>query len=306
MLRPENQWPLIRRAFERRQSQVVADRIDPSEFRGKPGFRSDRINSDLKNIERLEAQNEEDDVNEPFRVQYRNERSKQRADVVEAIMYDSARELFGKDAEIVLTSEFDDRVNGLDLLVVFRDNASGERRILGLDFTSAHDDKTIEKKLVRSLRGLARGKLSTATYIKSRDKQDADEYFSANGIPRVVIGVSPLSTLRLAKKWLGEERTMFDPERKVAMLYAVLEQLRSQLLISREQDKAEGKVSFATRQLQQVYDRIDEVIHKIGLPAKEQKADKTLTRIRDNARSRVIMRGLFTVAQRDVKRLDAK
>ena len=302
----ESVWPLMRQAFYKRKNEVEPLRKSMADFRGKKGyflsggkiirqfnFTDKSISDDTQDIAEREIDDDVRESKEPIKVQYRRERQKLQADVIEAVMFDMAKHIFGPDAEIVIPNIFDDRQNSLDLLVLFRDTQGTVEQVLGLDFTSASEQIYVDKKVIQALRSVIRGKLSTAKYIAAKNPQGGAEYFSANGIARAIIGISAASALLMAKGWLsagkGNVPDLLGPERRKAMLYAVLEQYRAQLIISREKDRSEGltQPTLATLELQREYDRIIEILYSTGLSEDtvRQKTDRTFNRIRETVRS---------------------
>lgn len=303
---PGIKWPLLRQAYLKRKNVVEPKRVKIENFRRQKGFflkgnqrvrefRFDDkgISRDMLDLAAQEIDDDERESKEPLKVQYRRERQKTIADVTEALFVDMAQCVFGDDVQVVMPTEYDDRRNSLDLLLVFRDAKGDIDQILGLDFTSAYEQEFVDKKIIQAIRSIIRGKLSTALYVSAESKKGQTEYFTAQGIPRAIIGMSPTSVLLMAKGWLASEKgntpDLLGSERRKTMLYAVLEQFRAQLILSKEKDKIEGLTtpSFATGELQRAYDRINGIIRGSHLDDEniKQKTDRTFQRIRDTVRS---------------------
>ncbi len=326
---PRVAWALIERVFKNRKELGETEIMDAKQFRRKKGsvyfgavkdperktFSDPIISRDILSVAAQEIEEGLRESKESLRAQYMHERQKQRADVVEHLMADMAHYIFGDNVEVKLTDETDDR-GGIDCAVIFKDKNGRVEQVFGLDFTTAYEQPVIDKKIARSLRGVTRGYLNTIHYLRTKDLQGRDEYFSSRFVPRGTIGVSNMSALLFAKRWEQSGKSgapdIIGSERRASMLYALLEEYRGQRMCSQMLDKEKrlNQPSDATQELLRAEARIQSIIKENHLewPGQKQHKDRTLERIRETVKSTGKggkMPELLRRAQEDVKKLDA-
>lgn len=119
--------------------------------------------------------------------------SKQTADVFEYIVYHQIElsNWLGQNAETVRTSEYDDIINGIDLIVEFSDEYSSKHLALAIDVTFG--TQSIAKKFQRMKDEILRDNLAEIKYFKSHNFKG-----TLKQLPRIVIGVEKDTVLELA------------------------------------------------------------------------------------------------------------
>lgn len=133
------------------------------------------------------------------------------AEVAEGLIFSGAlqRGWFGTEATPLKTSEFDDYIHGVDLMIEFGAEGSLPQNVLGLmvDVTFAADRNTgaLDKKIDRIKKEIEEGHLAGIKYFKSKnDPRFMGQY---QDLPRVVIGMERSKVLELATLWVNEDRT---------------------------------------------------------------------------------------------------
>ena len=123
-----------------------------------------------------------------------NERSRERASLTERLLGKMLPVLI-PGAEIVRASEYDERRNGTDLVLLLRSAEGNVSHAWALDITSASSDEVCEKKMSQSLLSLAEtsAPLSTLQYIVATRPNGEKEYLKLERVPKVVLGLSEQS-----------------------------------------------------------------------------------------------------------------
>lgn len=121
------------------------------------------------------------------------------ADILEGIVFEQTElaDWFGPDAVTLKTSEFDDIVHGVDLLIEMHGiEADSLRSVLAVDATFGSG--SIEKKLGRIKTGIDNDRLAEIKYYESSDGKVKDKI---SQVPRVILGVERGTVLSLARLW---------------------------------------------------------------------------------------------------------
>lgn len=205
--RTPDQNPVIAKAHEKASELIRLEAIDPKNF-----------------VDLYGEQNVTEDLN---RVALTKEKfapteTKKAAEVLEAIIYQHTElsDWFGQTAETIKTSEFDDIINAVDLVVQFNeeDNPSGHLA-LGVDVTFG--TTSIHKKFERIRHEIEKDKLAQVKYFESHNFKG-----SLQQIPRVVLGVEIEGVKELAALWIHDNKKQLaeHPVRAV-LLREIKEQL---------------------------------------------------------------------------------
>lgn len=110
------------------------------------------------------------------------------AEALEYITYRQIKDhaLLGADDDVIKTSEFDDIVNGTDLVVEFGETEAGTIDRLGLAIDVTFGTETLSKKFDRIKEQIGKGSLGEIKYFQS-------EKYGIRGqltkVPRVVVGI---------------------------------------------------------------------------------------------------------------------
>ncbi len=141
------------------------------------------------------------------------------ATAFEAIVVDGAEEgWFGEHTEIRKTSEYDDRVNGVDGVLEHGEGVEARKHLaLAFDVTFSPD---VEKKFNGILGDIERGQLSSVKYYRA-----ADGAVGLKNVPKVVIGADAASVTELMNLWLENDPRMRTHPIQMQMLLGIQMQL---------------------------------------------------------------------------------
>ncbi len=225
--------PVIISAHDRVVETFREDAIHPEEFSELYG--KDVIERDLATVERIKGK-----FNAPDRAKFASE-------IMEGIIYDQSElsDWLGPHAHTIKTSEFDDIVNGVDLVVEF-DEPSQSRKHLALGVDATFGSRTIEKKFERIKTEIDSGDLATIKYFRS---QSGNFMGQLSQVPRVVTGIDQEHLLDLAGTWnqgLKKELAIHPAQR------LVLAQIAQQLKTFSAYAERTGKPQFV-RPYQEAY-----------------------------------------------------
>ncbi|MDD5567374.1 MAG: hypothetical protein PHH01_04230 [Patescibacteria group bacterium] len=221
-------------AFERMVAPYFHDKPQHTQL-GRdfpPGaYKRGELESDYQEVLRLRDRDKKDDT--------------ERGRILEAFFGQQAARLgwFGENCRAVRTTEYDDRKNATDLVLVFN-TGEGEPLYLAIDVTTAENPATLNKKLNRLVEGIDTGNLTDLKYFCDEtgkgDKQPALKQL--RGLPRVVIGLTPEGVAALSKdlapylasggKNTAAERALRSHDIQSQLLKDVKQQLENEILRS--------------------------------------------------------------------------
>ena len=310
-------------AREKIRKELDPERIRPGHFIGRnvkvirrgevqrtERFSGQKINDDNERVTRHKARVVRKEIerrtaikNQWWRrkVVQNDVRNAERAETAEAVLSKILPVLL-PGAEVIRTSEYDDRINGIDLVVLFRDKKTGDVSLAwGIDLTSASDpEQSIERKMVNSLKGLAdaTASLSNVRYVTATRPDGEKEYLSLERVPKVVLGLSEESVRFCAQMWLDGPDAMqkMDGSKfQVGVLNAIRDAFQGQVnLIDRL--KKEGDVSHmkpAEMEIDESLLRVQTLIANAGFSHSKAVRDRTRERIQGIYLSRKEMRRLY-------------
>jgi hypothetical protein len=191
------------------------DAIDPARFVDLYG--EENVTRDLRKVEELKSK-------------FQSHESKKAADVFEAVLHQHVElsDWLGPDAETIRASEFDDIVNGVDLVVEFNEDDTTKHLALGVDVTFGL--QTMQKKFDRIKTEIEADKLATVKYFEAHGFKG-----SLTQTPRVVVGVELDKVIQLAGLWQrGDNRTLSSHIAKDIVADSIEKQLRAFLLYAQE------------------------------------------------------------------------
>lgn len=192
--------PVIKEAYRLAQSILERDATNPHDF--DDSYDKAKIMSDLTYVESLKEKFETNDT-------------QQTAKVLEAILYEQIElsNWLGENAETFKTSEYDDFVNGVDMIVEFNDDESTSHLALGVDITFG--SKAVAKKFERIKKEIEADNLARIKYFESHGFKGALQQ-----LPRVVIGVEKETVNQLAGLWIQHKKTELAKHEVQAIIVA--------------------------------------------------------------------------------------
>lgn len=128
-------------------------------------------------------------------LEYIERQSKKLSGFMEAMLVENGGLLFD-NATVHPVSEFTDLVQGIDAVVAVRNAGGSIAQIMGLDFTFADDAKGLQGKLENSIRGIVKGELASAKYLRIDGKN-----IDAQIIPKVTLPLSAETVKDIGEKW---------------------------------------------------------------------------------------------------------
>ncbi len=168
----------------------------------------------------------------------------ERGRILEAFICNLAPELgwFGSNAHVIRASEYDDRCNATDAVLVIE--TKGEKPIcLAIDATTAGSGSTLYKKQTRLKESLDSGELTSIKYFSDfKEPGAAGRVHRLDHVPRVVLGINTEGIGELSKQLElvvtkkpgreGAERNLKDHPIKDEMLRAIIGQIEQQIVYS--------------------------------------------------------------------------
>jgi hypothetical protein len=225
---PEYLHPLIAEAAIKAREVKKAEAIDPTIFESVYG--RDAVARDLEYVRSMKTKfGSEDEVHKKY------------ADVFEAVFYENAEmsNWLGENTHTIMTSEFDDIKNGMDVLVRLNDSARAFPYVgMGIDVTFGRN--SVEKKMTRVFGEIEKGQLGTVRYFM--DPGYAQFKGELSSMPHIIVGVERRHVIELAGQWLREEKRKLG-ENPIQLV--VLEQIMAQLKAYRDYAEGLGRYDLA-------------------------------------------------------------
>jgi|SRR5665811_2052211 len=227
-----------------RAKETLADRIDISNFADI--YPPEKIKVDSEKVRQLKEKFHSRETPEETRM-------KKTADILEAIVFKQGElsQWFGEDAVTFGASDFDDIMNGIDMLVRFHlpERSGFEDLALGVDVTFTSDTTN---KFGEILGQIDDGKLAHMDYCPSDGV--SKKGFKGN-LPKVIIGVEKRTVDELQELWMGREQRALEKHRIQIMILKEIElQLETFSLYA---------ISKGREDLADIYDSLLRIIKKI-------------------------------------------
>lgn len=218
--------PMIMKMHEKAEKILADDAIDPHDFIDLYG--EENVARDLETVAKLKAKFEVDDT-------------KHAAEVLEALIYEQAElsDWLGPNAETIRPSEYDDLINGTDLIVQFSSNNSTNHLALGIDITFG--SQTMRKKFDRIKNEIDDDELAKIKYFESHGFKG-----SLKQLPRIVIGVEKDTVISLAGLWLREQKADIGKHFAREIILSEIEKQLVAFLYYAERSKKENAVKSYT------------------------------------------------------------
>lgn len=127
------------------------------------------------------------------------------ADIFEAIMLEQSElsEWLGSNVAVIKTTEYDDFVNGVDLIADWKSKTGGESHTLALAVDVTFGAGSVEKKMRRNKENIDKNQLGKIKYFRAGDGTMRGE---RSAVPHVVIGAGKRTVEELAKLWTSGEK----------------------------------------------------------------------------------------------------
>ncbi len=235
--RNPGEHPVIIEMHKKAEKILRDDAINPHDFIDLYG--EENVARDIQKIESLKAKFEHDEI-------------KRVAEVFEAMVYQHTElsDWLGPNAETIRPSEYDDIVNGIDLIVEFNNEDFTKHLALGVDVTFG--SQTIGKKMERIKAEITSDELATVKYFESHGFKG-----SLKQVPRVVIGLEKDTVISLAALWMRNQNAeLGDHFAKDVIMKEIVQQLQTFLeyAIAIESEKAARSYTQALATLKSTTD----------------------------------------------------
>ncbi len=208
---PLEKHPLLTLVHSKVEAVRQEGAINPKDFISLYGEQN--VARDLSTVERLKSKFESDEY-------------KIAAETLEAIMLEHTElsDWLGPNAETIKTTEFDDIVNGVDMVLEFNENNSTQRLALGIDVTFGVNN--MRKKFDRIRDEIHADELAQVKYFKAHGYQG-----SLRQLPRLIVGVEMERIINLAGLWdRKENKALADHITKDILVDELERQLRTFLI----------------------------------------------------------------------------
>lgn len=175
------------------QKSKTVDNFRPKEKNFSDLYTEEEINSDLLEIKRLKTIWDSEEKTE------REIYLREVADIYEGVITDQieANSWFGDNCETYLTTLYDDKKNGVDVVSIFTQAESKSYLGLGIDVTFASNKDALEKKLESVKQCIRSGALPTLKYFEDPDTKEHKKIY----LPKVIIGSRLSSAEKLIELW---------------------------------------------------------------------------------------------------------
>jgi hypothetical protein len=219
--------PFINECHKKAAKVLEEAAIDPNSFKYPRGdYDEENIQNDLDLVSEYK----------------KNFESKKLAEILEVILYEhfELSDWFGSNAETIKTSEFDDIINGIDLVVELSpDEQPAHQLAFGVDVTFS--ENYLEKKFNKIQKEIDLDKLAEIKYFDS-----STVHGRLRQIPRLVVGLEKEHALELAGLWYrNENKELGSHVAQFTILQQVKEQLAAYFSYAKRNDKEQAKKAYA-------------------------------------------------------------
>lgn len=205
--------PKLKEAYEKATEELEDERFDMESFVDHYGETA--VNTDIARVEKLKAVFAADEARDP-----EQRETNRLASILEGIISDQiySSEWFGPGVESKPTSEFDDYVNGIDLVTIFNIKDMAQTHLgLAIDVTfSSYPSKKI-KRIKDEIRT---GKMPNLKYY-----EDDVSRGEIKQVPRILLAVSADNTRRAAETWVTDKNGLVDSPMKAQLVMQITGQL---------------------------------------------------------------------------------
>lgn len=145
------------------------------------------------------------------------------AEIFEGILIKHQKEIFGKDADIVTTSEYDDWINGVDMVLEGKDYYNNAVRI-AIDAALSIDTRNVETKdtaLLTKLETLDKFSAKESFLVKYFTRDPKKIPVKLHAVPSVVLGIASQNFAEIVNDVRGEKKNQIELRR---ILYTIIKQ----------------------------------------------------------------------------------
>ncbi|MCA9364038.1 hypothetical protein KC727_02365 [Candidatus Kaiserbacteria bacterium] len=174
------------------------------------------------------------------RYEQNNQETKKTARVLEAIIheYGELGDWFGENATTIKTSEYDDYVNGVDLVVELSDDDFSHHLALAVDVTFG--SKHVHKKFQKIKEEIDAEKLAEVKYFESHGFRG-----TLKQVPRIVVGAECDTVRQLAALWnSGDKAALAGHEIRNILQAEIATELETFLAYAEKNGKRNAARSF--------------------------------------------------------------
>lgn len=177
--------PVLQRMHSEAQKIIMQGAIDPESFSDLYG--KENIAADQRAVRNVKSK-------------FENNTTKQVSDIFEALVltHTELSNWLGPNTETIRTSEYDDIMNGVDLVLEFNEENTTKHLALGIDVTFG--TSTMEKKFAHIKDEINKDELAKVKYFTAHGYKG-----SLNQLPRIVVGVDLDKIVQLTGMWERKE-----------------------------------------------------------------------------------------------------
>lgn len=266
--RSPGEHPVVVEMHQKAVALLEADALNPLDF--KDHYGNEAIQQDLNYVAHVKES-------------FADDENKRAAEVLEAILYEHTElsDWLGPNAKTIRPSEYDDIVNGIDLIVEFESEDAAQHLALGVDITFG--SMSMAKKFDRIHKEIEGDDLARVKYFESHGFKG-----ELKQLPRIVIGVEKETVIELASLWMRHKNKELGAHKtKEIIVEEIKMQLKTFLAYARSHQKENAVKSYtqALRMLNRLHvtqreqplpkDRLDEITHdKVFTAIKNQLEEK--------------------------------
>jgi hypothetical protein len=261
----------IRPAYEKAKSLIADARLDLDDYGHK--VPAEQLLKDKAKVKGLSEKFSEDTLTV----------ERMGAAITEASIYRGVNDhgWFGPDARAYVASEYDDFVNGTDLIFEFK---IGENEYFSMAIDATLGQGEVLNKARRIKSEIDRGSLKSLSYFEAEEGK-----IGLDMVPSVIVQIDSVTAARLGKLLVNENDAVF---RENPVQLRVLKDVQEQLRLYREYAGSTGKADIVEK-----YDRTLAIIDKeISLKEKSIQVPEDGSGIRNWAVDRIRRAGIFTTS----------
>lgn len=204
------------RVYQKVENIIKDDRIDIDGFQDLYG--EGQVKRDKEYVEKMNGKFDQES-------NYKDKENKKIATIFEGIIGEQAElsEWLGSDINTIFATEYDDIVNGIDIIAEFSENKT-EFSHLGLAVDATYSNQFSEK-ILKIKENIKKGKLATIKYFES---SDMDFKGQLSQIPRVVIASDFKTVIELVELWdTGKKEDLANHPIQFQILEQIIMQLKT-------------------------------------------------------------------------------
>ncbi len=261
--------PILQRAYEKSVEEMREGKIQINSFLDRdPRV----IESDTAKIAQLREKFAENQTEA-------DKEAKMAADILESIMHEQIElsDWMGPEAGTIECSDYDDYVNGVDMVVEFGDEAAMDHLALAIDVTFSSNPAVLKRKMSKIKRKIDKQELATIKYFRS-EKQHFEGRLSMR--PQVVIAVSRETLESLSQLWVAEDKKALGNHRvQYQILHEIVLQLKTYYAYAKDNgfERSAKAILKSLRRVEPIYN--DKVAHAGGLSGGRDSVFKLMVEI---------------------------